>query len=174
MTTAPTQFASVAGVAAGSGFNVPITTNNPAYDPALLKSPAAEAVKALGYVGGPSVAYNDDAPGAVEARKAFEKDFPKDDPKAAVQFGWAQAAQMKAILEQACDDGDLSRDGLIAAYQEVAPSDYDGIMAGELDYSDISQPPTRATFVYQPADVPGGLKQLGGPVESDTAKDFEQ
>ncbi|MEA2171482.1 MAG: hypothetical protein QOF76_4782, partial [Solirubrobacteraceae bacterium] len=95
MTTAPTQFASVAGVAAGSGFNVPITANNPAYDPALLASPAAAAVKANVYVGQSAVAYNSKAPGAVEARKAFEKKYGTKNAKAAVGFGWAQAAQMK-------------------------------------------------------------------------------
>jgi ABC-type branched-subunit amino acid transport system substrate-binding protein len=173
VTTGPTQLASVAGVAAGSGFNVPVTANNPAYDPALLASPAGPAVKANVYVGQSVVAYNSKAPGAVAARKAFEKKYGTKNAKAAVGFGWAQAAQMKEILSQACDDGDLTRDGLVKAVSQVKGSDFDGIMSGKLDYSDRSAPSTRASFVLRPADVPGGLKQLGGAIESKTAKGYD-
>ena len=43
-TTAPTQLASAAGIAATQGLNVPLVGNNPTYHPALLKTPAAKAL----------------------------------------------------------------------------------------------------------------------------------
>ena len=50
LTTAPTQLASVAGIAAAQGLNVPIVGNNPTFDPALLKTPGGEALEANAYV----------------------------------------------------------------------------------------------------------------------------
>ena len=69
MTTAPTQLASVAGIAATQGLNVPIVGNNPTFDPALLESPAAEAVKANSYIVASASTYNSDQPGPSRPRR---------------------------------------------------------------------------------------------------------
>src|SRR3954469_19802513 len=50
VTTAPTQLASLAGIAAAQGLKVPILGNNPTYDPALLNTPAAKALKSNAYI----------------------------------------------------------------------------------------------------------------------------
>ena len=161
VTTTPPLYASVAGVAAGSGLEVPVIGNGPAFDPAVMDSPAAPAIEALGLVGASTVAYNSDAPGAKEARAAYEKFAKKQDPKGAVMFGWAQAEQMHDILETACEAGDLTREGLIEAVSQLEPTDYDGLMSGELDYSDIATPSTTATFVFKAdAKAEGNLTQV--------------
>src|SRR3954454_18283502 len=101
VTTAPTQLASVAGIAASQGMKVPIVGNNPTYDPALLKSPAAEAVKAHAYISGSIAPWTLDKPEVQSVSQEFQSAYPKSDPKASVQFGWAQAEVMNEILDKA-------------------------------------------------------------------------
>ncbi len=173
MTTAPTQLASVAGVGAGQGLNVPIVGNNPTYDPALLESPAAEAVKANTYIVASLNTFNSDEPGPSKVASAFKEAYPKETPKAAVQFGYAQGQVMNEILNKACENNDLTREGIVKASREVSSLDLDGLTAGPLDYTKVGEPSTRAVYITRPADVPGGLKTEGGVVETDEAKAYE-
>src|SRR3712207_8487407 len=50
LSVSPTQTASAVGVGASQGLTVPYLGNGPTWDPALLKSPVAEAVKKLLFV----------------------------------------------------------------------------------------------------------------------------
>jgi ABC-type branched-subunit amino acid transport system substrate-binding protein len=172
MTTAPTQLASVAGVAASQGFNVPIVGNNPTYDPALLDSPAADAVKANALIVASIAPFNSDEPAVKSISEQFVKDHPKDTPKGAVQFGYVQGQLMDEILTKACDAKDLSREGIVKAARELSSVDTKGIVAGTLDYSKVGEPSERAVYLAQPADVPGGLKQIGDAYTSDEAKNY--
>jgi len=173
VTTAPTQLASVAGLAAAQGMNVPIVGNNPTYDPALLESPAAEAVKANTYISGSIAPWTLDEPAVQKVSQEFEAAYPKSTPKASVQFGWAQAEVMYQILNKACENKDLTREGLIKAAHELSALDTGGLIAGPLDYTQAGQPATRAVYIVRPADVPGGLKALPDTFESETAKSYE-
>ena len=173
VTTAPTQLASVAGIAASQGMKVPIVGNNPTYDPALLKSPAAEAVKANTYISGSIAPWTLDKPEVQSVSQKFRAAYPKSDPKASVQFGWAQAAVMYQILNKACENKDLTRAGLIKAAHQLSGVDTGGLIAGSLDYTKVGQPATRAVYIARPADVTGGLKALPGTFESETAKSYD-
>jgi ABC-type branched-subunit amino acid transport system substrate-binding protein len=173
VTTAPTQLASVAGIAASQGMKVPIVGNNPTYDPALLKSPAAAAVKANAYISGSIAPWTLDKGGVQAVSKQFQAAYPKSVPKASVQFGWAQAQVMYEILNKACENKDLTRAGLVKAAHELSGIDTGGLIAGTLDYTKAGEPATRAVYIARPADVPGGLKALPGTFESDTAKSYD-
>ena len=173
MTTAPTQLASVAGIGATQGLSVPIVGNNPTYDPALLESPAAEAVKANAYIVQSLSTYNSDQPGPVRAAQAWKKAHPDETPKSAVQFGWAQGEVMNEIINQACKNKDLSREGLVKASRQISDVDLDGITAGPLDYTKVGEPSTRAVYILRPADVTGGLKAEGDVVETEEAKSYD-
>jgi ABC-type branched-subunit amino acid transport system substrate-binding protein len=173
VTTAPTQLASVAGLAAAQGMNVPIVGNNPTYDPALLESPAAEAVKANTYISGSIAPWTLDEPAVQKVSQEFKAAYPKSTPKASVQFGWAQAEVMYQILNKACENKDLTREGLIKAAHELSAVDTGGLIAGPLDYTQAGQPATRAVYIVRPADVPGGLKALPDTFESETAKSYD-
>jgi ABC-type branched-subunit amino acid transport system substrate-binding protein len=173
MTTAPTQLASVAGIAATQGLNVPIIGNNPTFDPAVLKSPAADPIKANVYISQSAAPYNSDKPGVKQAAQAWSKANPGQTPKAAVQFGWAQGEVMKQTLDKACANKDLTREGLIKAAHQLSNVDLQGITASTLDYTKIGEPSTRAVYIARPADVPGGLKDVSGVFETDEAKSFD-
>jgi ABC-type branched-subunit amino acid transport system substrate-binding protein len=173
MTTAPTQLASVAGIGATQGLSVPIVGNNPTYDPALLKSPAAKAVMANAYIVASVSPYNSDQPGPMRAAQAWEKAYPGETAKAAVQFGWAQGQVMNEILKKACKNKDLSREGLVKASRQVSNLDLEGLTAGPVDYTKVGEPSTRVVYILRPAEVPGGLKAEPDVVESAEAKAYD-
>ena len=114
LSTSPAQTASAVGVGAAQGLTVPFVGNGPTWDPALLKSPAAEAVKALLFVSASSAPFSSDEPGPKEAADAYTEAHPKETPKASVQVGWSQGRLMFETLERACANDDLSREGIVA------------------------------------------------------------
>ncbi len=173
MTTAPTQLASVAGVAASQGFNVPIVGNNPTFDPAVLESPAAPALKANALIVASIAPFNSDEPAVKEISDQYKQDHPKDTPKGAVQFGYVQGQLMDEILTKACDEKDLTREGITKAARELSDVDTKNVTAAPLDYSQVGEPSERAVYLAQPADVPGGLKQIGDAYTSDLAKTYK-
>ena len=158
LSTSPAQTASAVGVGAAQGLTVPFVGNGPTWDPALLESPAAKAVKALLFVAGSAAPFNAKEPGPQEASAAFTKAHPDAPGKASVIVGWAQGRIMYEALDQACRDRDLTREGIVAAFRKLSDVDLEGLTAGPLDYTAVGEPPSRATHISQPAEVPGGLK----------------
>jgi ABC-type branched-subunit amino acid transport system substrate-binding protein len=173
LTTAPTQMASAAGIAAAQKYDVKLLGNSPTYDPALLETPAADALKANALIGAPIAPYNAKDPGVKAATGAFDKAHPKDVKKGVVNYGWGAGIIMKEVLEAACENGDLSRAGILEAARSLDAVDVQGITPGEsLNYSEVGEPPTRASFIAKPADVPGGL-ELVDEVESEFAGSYQ-
>jgi len=173
VTTAPTQLASLAGVGAAQGLTVPLLGSNPTYDPALLESPAAKALQANAYIVQSVAPFNLDQPAVQQVASDFRKAYPKEVPKAAVPFGFAQAKLMNEILDQACKNKDLSREGLVKATRQLSDVDLGGVTAAPLDYTKVGDPSERAVYIARPADVTGGLQAEKGTFESQTAKDYD-
>ena len=173
VTTGPKQLASIAGIAASQGLNVPIVGNNPTFDPAVMASPAAKALAANAYIAGSISAWTLDKPQVKQVGDEFVSKNGKKDAKASVQFGYAQAQVMYEILKKACDNKDLSREGIVKASRQLSGVDTGGLIAGPLDYTKIGEPSTRTIYIARPANVIGGLKSLPGTFESDTAKSYK-
>jgi ABC-type branched-subunit amino acid transport system substrate-binding protein len=173
VTTAPTQLASLAGIAASQGLNVPIVGNNPTFDPALMDTPAAKALKANAYIVTSTAPWTLDEPKVKEVGASWQKAYPKDDPKFAVQFGWAQAEVMYEILNKACANKDLTRAGLVTAAHEISGVDTGGLIAQPLDYTKKGEPAERAVYISRPADVTGGLTALPKTFDSEAGKNYD-
>jgi ABC-type branched-subunit amino acid transport system substrate-binding protein len=173
VTAAPTQLASLAGVGAAQGLTVPLVGNNPTFDPALLQSPAAKALRANAYIVASIAPFNLDNPAVQKVASDFRKAYPKEEPKAAVPFGFAQSKLMNEILDEACNSKDLSRSGLVKAAHQLSGVDLGGITAAPLDYTKAGEPSERAVYIARPADVTGGLQAEKGTFESKTAKDYD-
>src|SRR4051812_29115914 len=173
MTTGPKQLASLAGIAASKGVNVPILGNNPTFDPGLMATPAAKALVANAYIAGPVAPFSSERPAVKKVSDAFLAAYGKKSAKAVAQLGFAQSQVMKEILAKACENKDLTREGIIKAAHQISGLDTGGLVAGTLDYTKAGQPPTRAVYLARPANVIGGLKALPGTYESDTAKDWQ-
>jgi ABC-type branched-subunit amino acid transport system substrate-binding protein len=173
MTTAPTQLASVAGIAASQGLNVPIVGNNPTYDPALLKTPAKKPLEANALIVSSATPFNGDGTETKKVADQYTQQHPNETPKASVQFGYTQGKVMYAALQKACDNKDMTRAGLVKAARSLSNLDLGGLTAAPLSYTDVGQPSTRTVYVSQPADVPGGLKVVDDSFETDEAKSYD-
>jgi ABC-type branched-subunit amino acid transport system substrate-binding protein len=173
VTTAPTQLASLAGIGASQGLQVPLLGNNPTYDPALLKTAAAKALRANAYIVASIAPYNLDKPEVKKVTADYHKAYPKEVEKASVPFGNAQGRLMYEILDQACQNKDLTREGLIKAAHQLSGVDMGGLTAAPLDYTQPGQPSERAVYIARPADVPGGLQADAEIYEAQIAKDYD-
>ena len=173
VTTGPKQLASLAGIAASQGLNVPIVGNNPTFDPAVMASPAAKALTSNVYVAGSIAPFTLEQPKVKQVGDEYLKAYGEKNAKASVPFGYVQAQVMNEILTRACTDKDLSREGLIKAAHELSGVDTGGLVAAPLDYTKLGQPSTRTVYLARPAKVVGGLQPLQGTFESQTAKSYD-
>lgn len=171
LTVAPGQTASTAGVAASQGLNVPILGNNPVFAPGLLKTPSGPALKANLYIASPVVSVAN--PAAAELTKAYAAKYPGTTQSAGITHGYADAAVMDAILEKACANGDLTREGVFKAKQSLSAVDTGGL-TGPLDYTKVGASPTTQNFIARPADVVGGLDTVTGLVTAPDVADFKR
>ncbi|WP_322767790.1 ABC transporter substrate-binding protein [Frankia sp. Cr1] len=162
-TGTPAQTASVASAASALGLDVPILASNVGFAPSLLTGPAGPALKKNLYLALPSVGFLE--PSAREIRDAFAATHDQRSPGIGAVDGWAEAMVMDKILEKACSNGDLTREGLLAAKSSMAQVETGGLVP-PVDYSQLGVSPTKASYVGRAADVPGGIAIANGPIES--------
>jgi len=170
VTTGPKQLASIAGIAASQGLNVPVVGNNPTFDPALMASPAAKALIANTIISGSVSPWTLDEAEVTRVGDEYVKAYGKKNAKASVQFGYVQGKVMYEILNKACENKDLSRDGIVKAARQLSGVDTGGLLSGPLDYTKLGEPSTRSVYLSKPANVTGGLTPIKGGFESDLAK----
>lgn len=173
VTTGPRQLASLAGVAKSVGLDVPIGTNGPAFAPQLLDTPVGNTLAENVTVFSGGAPYAADEPAVAKARAAYEKAYPKGVAQQSVITGYAQAEVMRHVLDRACENKDLSREGLITAFRQLSGVDLGGLVAGDLDFTKVGAPSGTTVYaldVDRTAD--GGLKAVGAPLASDTAKNY--
>ena len=142
LTTAPKATASAAGVAAQVGLNVPILGNNPVYDPVAAQEPGRP-----GDQGAPArrLAGDHVRHPAADCSRTTAAKYPGT-PSLGVVHGYADGVVMDQILEKACANGDLTRDGVTKAKASLSNVDTKGLVV-PLDYSKgpASRPARRAS-----------------------------
>ncbi|HEX6568081.1 MAG TPA: hypothetical protein VF015_02920, partial [Acidimicrobiales bacterium] len=148
--------------------------SNPSFSPALLASPAAEALQSSYEMVSSVAPYISDDEGPTAVRDAFSATFAGDTPTHFVLYGYAQGELMADILATACENGALTRDGLQEAFQSLDDVDTAGLVA-PMDFSDPGQPPAREVLILKPdATVDGGLSVVEGLFASPLAADFRR
>ncbi|MEI4272871.1 ABC transporter substrate-binding protein [Klenkia sp. LSe6-5] len=168
LAAAPTQLASLAGVLSAQGADVPVIGMTPTFNPSLLTTPAADALLANAYsITAVSPYANDDSPGVQAADELYASADPDGATGWEVPLAYVQAELLKQALEGACDAGDLTPEGVVAALQDSSSVDTEGLLPDGLDYSNAGQSPTTTVFVSKvSADVDAGLQlldQVSGP-----------
>jgi ABC-type branched-subunit amino acid transport system substrate-binding protein len=159
---APGQLASLAGAMASQGLNVPIVGNTPTFGPSLLDTPAGPALLENFYTVTSIAPYSLDEPGVQAARELYESADPEGELGWEVPLAYAQAELLSSALEAACEAGDLTPEGVVAAMRETSDLDTEGLFATPLDYTEVTEPPTRTVYVSRAsADAEGGLEVLG-------------
>jgi ABC-type branched-subunit amino acid transport system substrate-binding protein len=167
----PRQTASIAGVAAASGLDVPLLANGPGFDPALLDTPVGAALERNLYV---STSYEPFAGGSEAAQKvadAWSKRSAGETPSIFVNYGYASAAVFGQGLDAACASGDLTRAGVEEALRSLDAVDT-GLMP-TLDFTDPDQMPTTDSYISRvDPKTPGGLVVIEEPFTSQLSAEF--
>lgn len=164
LTVAPGQTASVAAVMEAQGLNVPILGNNPVFAPGLLQGPTASWLKSHLYVASPVSSFDANP----DLLKAYQAAYPDVTPSLGVVVGTGMSTLMNQVLDAACNDGDLTRAGVLAAFEGLKNVDTGGLVVPIRGFEN-GKSPSLESFVLQPADVPGGAKVLADAFEGQFA-----
>jgi ABC-type branched-subunit amino acid transport system substrate-binding protein len=151
LTVAPGQTASVATVAEAQGLDVPILGSNPVFAPGLLQGPAAAKIKDDLYVASPVSSFD----AHPELLEQYTAAYPDAVPSLGVVVGFGMSEMMKQVLDSACDSGDLTRAGVVAAFEGLTEVETGGLVVPIRGF-EVGKSPSLQSFVLRPADVPGG------------------
>jgi ABC-type branched-subunit amino acid transport system substrate-binding protein len=124
ITTNPADMATIVGQAAAQGFTGRVIGNGPTWNPGVVQSPAVDAVESLYLQAGPWETYSSDTPGHEAMRTALGTEEGND----GFTSGWAWSYPLLAALEQAYENGDLTRQGVVDAVGDLGQVDYQGML----------------------------------------------
>ncbi|MER7747080.1 ABC transporter substrate-binding protein [Streptomyces bacillaris] len=167
----PRQAASLVGVAAATGFDVPVVGNNSAYAPQLLKTQAGPALLKDYYIASSTLPIGDPGDGPSLLAKEYASKYPNDVLDNGVVAGWTAASVFGEALDKACDEKDLTREGIGRALLTI--KGYGTEFGVTHDFSDPGAPSTRESVIMKPdATAPGGLKVISPASVSPAAKSY--
>ena len=173
LTALPTQTGQIIGGGAQQGFTPQWVGQSPTWVDALAKSPVAQVLQKSFLWTSEGTTWGDTSvPGMKQMLDDIKKYKPDQQPDVYFVFGYVQAIAVHALLEQAVENGDLSRDGILKAIEDVNV-DYMGLL-GDYKYGKASErDPSRETVLFSvDPSVPGSLKKVEA-VSSDAAKKLE-
>ena len=73
------------------------------------------------------------------------------------------------VLDAACENGDLTREGVVTAFNELEEVDTGGLVVPIRGF-ELGKSPSLQSFILQPADVPGGATVLAEAFEGQFAE----
>ncbi|MGY1643555.1 ABC transporter substrate-binding protein [Geodermatophilus sp. SYSU D00703] len=167
LTVAPAQTASAAAVASAQGLNVPILGSNPVFAPGLLQGPSAQALRDNLYVASPITAWD----AQPELLQQYQQSYPNTTPSLGAIFGYAMGDVMNQVLDAACESGDLTREGVLAAFGELTEIDTEGLLVPIQGFETGVSPSTQS-IILRPADVPGGAQVVQEAFEGEVATEL--
>ncbi|MGH9213867.1 MAG: ABC transporter substrate-binding protein [Acidimicrobiales bacterium] len=174
LTVTPTQAASAVQVAESNGYDMTFLGSNPTFVPSLLDGPAADGLAANFFLVSSYSPFSSEADGPTMVRDAYKAEYPDETYDFGPMFGYAQAQVLGQIIDAACEAGDITREGLTAAFEDLSEVDTEGLIA-PLDYStEQGVPPANQVYVAKPnAEVEGGLEVVQELFASEDAEDYE-
>ena len=96
---------------------------------------------------------------------------PKQEPDYYFAYGYNLSRAMVALLEKAVEKGDLSREGLLKASEDLGTVSFDGL-TGDYGYGKERKPPRASTLFKVNPDKPFGLETLKYNFSSDAAGEY--
>ncbi len=166
LTAIPTAAAGIIGTAHAIGYDPHWILQSPAYANALLQVAGLnQLLEAEALVVGQGATWGDTSvPGMAEMLQNLQKYDPNQQPDGYFEFGYTEAKVTYAILKKAFDNHDVTRAGLLAAFNSLQNVDVGGLYP-TLHYGSApnQRVPSRDNSVYQiTTSVPGNLKDLSG------------
>jgi ABC-type branched-subunit amino acid transport system substrate-binding protein len=172
LTTSSAQTASAVGVAEASGFDVTFVGSNPTFSGALLAGPAKGAMEKRFLLVSSVAPFASTLPGPSRVREAFKAKYPNEPKSAFAMYGYAQQEVMAQTLEAACQQGDLTRAGVLKAFQSLRSVQTGGLLPN-LDYSKPGGIPARETRILKPnSATEGGLDTVQDLIAEPFALEF--
>jgi ABC-type branched-subunit amino acid transport system substrate-binding protein len=171
VTTGPADAAVIVGQSVARGFTGRFIGTSPTWNPALLQSAAAPALLAKYEQSAPWNSWNTDSPG----HKAMRETVGAVTPNEGYTSGWVWSYPMKAALEKAVADNDLTRAGLLKAAKSLTSVDYEGMLpAGSGNYAaGPNEGQVRVTAIYKPDKAaPTGVTKARDLFTGPTAKAY--
>jgi ABC-type branched-subunit amino acid transport system substrate-binding protein len=172
VTTGPTEAAAIVGGAAASGFTGRFIGTNPTWNPALLGSDAGPALQALYQAGGTFPTFGSDTPAHQALAAAIGTPGDLNDGYTA---GWMWQYPIKAVLDQALTNQDLTRAGVRSVATNLSSVDYEGMLPAEAgNFAGGAAAQIRQTRISNPdPDAPTGLTTVQDYFVGPTAEAWE-
>ncbi len=147
VTTGPTELATIVGGAAQRGFTGRFIGTSPTWNPALNASAAAPALAALYEQSAPWNNWATSSKGHDAMRTALAGVTPSD----GYTSGWVWSYPLKAALEKAAANKDLTRAGVLAAVKSLESVDYEGMLpSGAGNFKAGADGQIKVTAFYKP------------------------
>jgi ABC-type branched-subunit amino acid transport system substrate-binding protein len=157
LTAGPLQSASAAAAAEASGYNVPILSQNPGFSPGLMATAAATALEKHFYIVVPWLQPSSDNAEVSKAISEYKSEFPGAQIDGGITWGYGAADAYRQVLQKACDDKDLTRQGIYNAFRSLSSVDTKGIFP-VFDYTKIGDAATHEAYIWRASkSAPGAL-----------------
>ncbi|MEV0258148.1 ABC transporter substrate-binding protein [Streptomyces sp. NPDC050732] len=167
----PRQAASLVGVAAAGRFDVPVIGNNSAFAPQLLATQSGPALTKNYYVASPTLPIGADTTAAKKLVADYKKAHPKDSLDNGVVAGWTAASVFGEALKKACEDKDLTREGVDKALLTL--DDFDSGFGVTQNFTDPKAPSSKESVILQPdKKATGGMKVVRRPGAAKAAESY--
>ena len=165
ITAIPTATAGIIGTAYQLGYNPQWILQSPAFALGLLGVPALVPLLSKAWVVSQGAQWGDTSvPGMAQMLQDVQKYAPDQKPDGYFQFGYAESAITYAILKKALDNNDITRDGLLKAFESLKSVDLQGLLGpNPVTYgsSPNQRVPTRDSVIYQiDPKQPAGIRQI--------------
>lgn len=171
----PSDAAKIWGTAAQARFAPRWFGQSPSYTGALAKSAVAPYMQQYVNIVAEGTEWGDESvPGMKKMVTSAGEYAPDQEPDYYFAFGYNQGRAMTAVLEKAVELGDLSREGILKASNELGTVNFEGL-SGDYEYgpAETRNPPRTSTVFAVDPTKPFGLKVAKYNVASDAAKELE-
>lgn len=163
ITAIPTATAGIIVTAYKLGYNPQWILQSPAFAQALLAVPGLGALLSHDWIVSQGATWGDTSqPGMAQMLNDVAKYAPNQKPDGFFQFGYTESKITYAILKKALDNNDITRNGLLTAFESLKSVDLGGLLP-PVTYgsSPNDRVPTRDSivFVIDPTQ-PTGVKAL--------------
>ena len=163
ITAIPTSTAGIVATAYKLGYNPQWILQSPAFAQALLAVPGLGALLSHDWLVSQGATWGDTSqPGMAQMLNDVAKYAPDQKPDGFFQFGYTESKITYAILKKALDNNDITRDGLLTAFESLKSVDLGGLLP-PVTYgsSPNERVPTRDSIVFAiDPTQPTGVKPL--------------
>ncbi len=168
--TGPAEMAEIVGKVAASDGNVQFLGSVPTWNPALNDSPAGPALQAFFTHVSPWENFDGESAAHQAMQESLDGELPTND---GYTFGWIWSYPIKAALEAAAENGDLTRAGLRSVVDGLEV-DFEGALPNTVLGGDPNVNANRTAVIAVPdPEQPLGIRTLETNVTGPTADAYD-